>query len=281
MPEKRFKTAFIIPFYNVWGLLNITVITLLNTTKDVLIIVIDNGTKKKHRIQKQIEKILINDPRCIHIKIEKNIGFTKAVNMGIIESMKYGVDYIAIGNSDLLFSSNWINKVYSLFEKSDLNISAVSPVTNNASSIQTIPALYLKELFNEIYNYKERKVDPKIIERYARRLEHDLKGSYSIVNNHNVGIFFYCVFFKKAVIEELGLLDEKLVHYNSDCDYMRRFYNAGYKIGIALDSFVMHFGSATYKDLNRDKLLKKDMITYRKKWGDPIEKELKENKKSE
>jgi len=238
MPKRRFKTAFIIPFYNEWNFLNITLITLLNSTEDVLIIVVDDGTKKKHKLQKQTEDILKNDSRCVYIQKKKNEGFTKTVNMGIKEAMKYGTDYIAIGNSDLLFNKNWINKVYNLFEKSDLNISAVSPATNNASPVQVIPAYYLKKLFNEMYVNKEKNIDPKVIECYAKRLEHDLKGSYTIVNNYDVGIFFYCLFFKKTVIEELGLLDESMPHYNSDSDYMRRFFNANHKIGVALDSFV-------------------------------------------
>ena len=53
---------------------------------------------------------------------------------------------------------------------------------------------------------------------------------------------FWCVLIKRAVIEQIGILDERFIHYASDNEYCIRAKRKGWKIVWVKDVFLKHVG---------------------------------------
>ena len=96
-----------------------------------------------------------------------------------------------------------------------------------------------------------------------------LKNTFQSIPFHR--LVFYCVAIKRTVIEKVGLLDEVYTPGNyEDDDYCMRAIDAGFKLGIAQDCYVHHFGSITHKALGLDyqKLVTKNHKIFDAKWAD-------------
>ena len=84
-------------------------------------------------------------------------------------------------------------------------------------------------------------------------------------------LVFFCVAIKREVIDKIGLLDEIYTPGNcEDDDFCMRAIEAGFKLGIAKDCYIHHFGSVTHKamDLNYRELIAKNQKIFNDKWGD-------------
>ena len=73
---------------------------------------------------------------------------------------------------------------------------------------------------------------------------------------------FWCVLIKRQLIDEIGLLDERFIHYCSDNDYCNRAHKKGWKCvwvkGVYLEH--KHHGSglcSTWKQHDQRELRKK------------------------
>jgi GT2 family glycosyltransferase len=59
----------------------------------------------------------------------------------------------------------------------------------------------------------------------------------------------FCLMLSRAVIEDVGLLDESLFLGCDDLEYCWRLRNHGWQLRIATDCFVEHAGRASFKTL--------------------------------
>ncbi|GFP78104.1 bifunctional glycosyltransferase family 2 protein/class I SAM-dependent methyltransferase [Clostridium fungisolvens] len=188
--------------------------------------------------------------RCIDIKCifnEFNMGFPKGCNQGI--NIATG-DSVLLLNNDVIVTPRWLNNLSSALW-SDESIGAVGAVTNNCSYYQTIPTTYT--------NYDE------LIE---------FAGKYNVSDEkrweQRIKLIGFCMFIKKSVINKVGLLDERFTPGNyEDDDYSYRIIKAGYKLLLCKDTFIHHYGSASFK---KDQGKTNDLMyeNYRKfveKWG--------------
>ncbi len=80
----------------------------------------------------------------------------------------------------------------------------------------------------------------------------------------------YCMLIKKEVIDKVGLLDEIFTPGNfEDDDYSLRMRKAGYKLMLCKNSFIHHFGSASFEKISKEfsELLIKNRKKFFEKWG--------------
>lgn len=56
---------------------------------------------------------------------------------------------------------------------------------------------------------------------------------------------FYGVMIPRAVIDQVGLLDEELLNYADDADFCHRAARLGFEIGYANDGMILHFGGTS------------------------------------
>lgn len=220
--------SIIIPVYNALSMTKACVESLYRFTEghDFEVIVINNASEDGtfqwlNEKSKQLAKLNV-------VKMEKNIGFGPAVNIGL-QSAKG--KYLVILNNDTLVSPGWLFNLISALKK-DPSIGIVSPVTN--------------------YVGEGPQIDPQ-----AQNLQPTLESvaEYAQTINERSEVYyepnrlvFFCVLLRRELVDLIGYLDEGYLMGNfEDDDYCMRTRTAGYRLAIARNAFVYHHGTVTFK----------------------------------
>ena len=192
---------------------------------------------------------LQNDPRIKIILNEENVGFAAGNNIGIKNS---GGDYVVLLNNDVYVTRGWLTSLIKNLER-DPEMGMCGSVTNSIGNEARIPVdysnLYQVPLFSK---------------------EYVMKNINKIFPDPDV-LAMFCVAIKREVIDKCGLLDEgySLGMFEDD-DYSARVRTAGYRLCIAEDSFVHHFGSASFKMMDTEEfktLFDNNMKRFNDKFG--------------
>jgi len=232
------KYSIIIPVCGNEKITNECIDSIARGTSDFELIIVDNGSGWKRRGP---EKIIRN---------ETNLGFPVAVNQGIKAAVG---DVIVILNNDTLVTPDWLEHLEKHFEKFDM----VGPVTNFISGPQQIELDVAASKDNadtiarDVYSKNYQKTHP-----YHR-------------------LVFFCVAMKREVVDRVGLFDEQFSPGNfEDDDFCLRAIEAGFRLGIAQDTFIYHIGCVTFKTLKLayNELLETNRAKFQAKW--PAEKYL-------
>ena len=186
----------------------------------------------------------------------QNEGFPKGCNQGIAQAT--GSDILLL-NSDTIVTPRWLEQLRRALY-SDERVGAVSCVANNCSNWQRVDAAYASieemESFAEQYNQTDSS-------KWERRLV--LVG--------------FCLLFKRQVYEKIGGLDEIFTPGNyEDDDYCLRMWQAGFTLLLCKDTFIHHFGGASFIQAEDPALQKKKQIAcqqlaeknrgiFQRKWG--------------
>ena len=206
-----FTKACIEKLYTSHNLANFEVIVVDNASEDETISLLAEEQKRRENFS--------------YYRMPENYGFSGGVNYGLSHSKG---KFLIILNNDTLVTPGWIDHLIEAF-KSDELIGIVSPVTNYVGEGPQVDPSAMNISPTEINAYAQSIVDKGIIYESHR-------------------LVFFCVALKREVVDNLGLMDIGYVKGNfEDDDYCFRAILAGYKLAIAQNSFVYHFGSMTFK----------------------------------
>lgn len=238
------KTSIIMLTHNQLEFTKKCIESIRNYTKlNYEIIIVDNASSDetvKYLEEQNDLKIIFNS---------ENVGFAKGNNQGY--KIATG-DTILFLNNDVVVTSNWLESILNtLYDEKNTGI--VGPVTNNISGEQKIFVSYDQNSLNGLEDFAE-----------SNRLNNLGKKKKVL---RLVGFALAC---KKTVLEEIGLFDETFGIGNfEDDDLCLRALAKGYDLKIALDSFVHHFGSVTFRNIKVDykKLMQNNQAIIQKKWG--------------
>jgi GT2 family glycosyltransferase len=154
------------------------------------------------------------------IQNERNLGWLKATNIGIRNSDS---EYICLLNNDVICGVDWLRRCVDLIER-EPTVAVVNPRGNERSENAQITD----------------------INTYALELQKTQNGVYTEVDRCSG----YCMVTKRALYEELGLLDEIFNGgYFEDFDFSRRAQSVGYLCVQCDDAFVFHLGSQSFKQV--------------------------------
>ena len=221
--EKRMcqKTSIIILSCNTLELLQLCIASIHEYTKagTYEIIVVENGSEdgSAEWLKEQM------GIRCIFN--EENQGFPKGCNQGL--EIATGTELLLL-NSDTVVTKDWLKNLRRALCSSP-KVGAVSCVTNYCSNNQRIEAAYknIEEMLAFAADYN--KSDPALWEKRTK-----LVG--------------FCYLFKREVLEKIGFLDERFSPGNyEDDDFSLRILQAGYDLLLCRDTFIHHFGSASFE----------------------------------
>lgn len=188
------------------------------------IIVVNNGSVDGTGAWIESYKEERGNLKVIHMP--ENVGFGKAINIGVQHSKG---KYVVFLNNDTLVTKNWLDNIIAAFEK-DSSIGIASPVTNYVGEGKQI-------------DRRARKISVEEIDEYAL----EIQGRNDIEYEPNRLVFF-CVVLKRSVIDLIGNIDTNYDIGNfEDDDYCVRARLAGFNLAIIKNSFVYHYGSATFK----------------------------------
>lgn len=243
------KVTIVIPSYNDSKLLKRCLESINKTTNSdwVDIVISDDASPDKNHIkflksldQKNI-KVIFKD---------KNGGFSKNSNDGLKAANKNS-DVILL-NSDTEAKDYWLESLqYAAY--SDRTIGIVGPkllypngTIQYAGSHRNNGA---PEWFDHYYRFKPSSYGPANIPNYI------------------IGVTGACMYIKREVIDEIGLLDEGFPMAFEDMDYSIRAWNAGYKCYYFPKATLVHHESPT-RGTTQGAREKESLRYFWEKWGD-------------
>lgn len=191
---------------------------LLNTQREYTLILVDNGSTDG------VSEFFDSIPGAIALHAGENLGFAGGVNLGL----KHAEGHAVILNSDTIVPKGWLERLEeALLAAPDIGI--IGPMSNCVSGSQLIPGLS----FNGIDE----------INAYADTLYRSHRGRQRDVAR----LVGFCLLIRDEVIEKIGLFDESfgIGNYEDD-DYCLRTLRAGYRLCVAEDCFIFHYGSRTF-----------------------------------
>lgn len=182
--------------------------------------------------------------------LEKNRGFAGGVNQGLM--MAKG-RHIVVLNNDTLVTPGWLENMMTCLN-SNPQIGVVGPVTNYIGGDQQIEVPYREVEDMWSFAANQNRPDPE-----KHRVTDRLVG--------------FCWLFSRDLFERAGYLDEGYTVGNfEDDDWIIRVRMLGYRLAVAGDAFIHHFGSVSMKALGEqgfNTVNKGNEQFYSQKWGDP------------
>ncbi|MCL6456624.1 MAG: glycosyltransferase family 2 protein [Gorillibacterium sp.] len=240
-------TSIIIPTYNGIELLRECIGAIRTYTPEPHeIIVVDNGSVDETISFCRQEKLTF-------ISLPYNTGFPEACNRGL--RLAVG-DTLLLLNNDVIVSHNWLGNMLACLN-ADEATGAVAPYSNRVSGIQLLDSGY--ETVEEFHRIAETR--------------NSANSTLWVQTERLVGM---CFLFKRAAMNRIGLLDEQFAPglYEDD-DYCYRLRLAEYKLMLAGDVIVHHYGSMSFKKTDpaiMEELIRTNQDKFRNKWGiDPRE----------
>ena len=199
------------------------------TTLSYEVIVIDNGSKDGSR-----EMIQRHFPDFSLLENEKNEGFSRATNQGL--QVAQG-NYLLCINNDTTLSPNSLKQLVSFMETHPEAGVSGGKIFNPDGSIQP-SARAFPRLENALFNRSSflSQLFPK--NRFSRRYllsdwNHETVREVDWIS----GSFFLI---RRALLEKIGLFDERFFLYCEDVDYCLRAKEAGYHVFYVPEARMIH-----------------------------------------
>jgi len=148
----------------------------------------------------------------------KNLGFARAVNIGIKNSEG---NYLMLINPDAYLLDNIISQLLQYMEE-NTDIGILGPrLIDNEGRIQDSFRDFItpNRFFWRVMKRLLQKKDREILE----------KKDYNSVQTTD-WISGACMVVRKKAVEQVGLMDERYFLYIEDMDWCRRFWDKGFKI---------------------------------------------------
>jgi GT2 family glycosyltransferase/2-polyprenyl-3-methyl-5-hydroxy-6-metoxy-1,4-benzoquinol methylase len=221
----------------------------LRTDEPYELIFVDNGSSD--RTVEYLRSVSLSVagtlrvPSARLIENTDNRGFPAAVNQALKISRG---EYVVLLNNDTVVTTGWLRRMQEVLD-SDPRIGLVGPCSNYVSGPQCVSVAYQDMVSLDGFAWDWGKRHCGVIEETDR-----LVG--------------FCLAIKRAVIDQIGLLDEQFgVGCFEDDDLCLRALRAGWRTVIARAAFVHHYGNRTFQgsgidlgavlNVNRQKFLDK------------------------
>jgi GT2 family glycosyltransferase len=195
------------------------------------IIVVDNGSQDG-----TAEMARRDYPSVVLIENQGNLGFSKPVNQAI--RISQGA-YILLVNPDTLLRENTFGKLHH-FMQSQPGVGIVGPKVLNPDGTLQRPCRRSEARPWDVFTYFLGLADRYT---YDKRFSGYFMGYMDEDSIHEVhGVSGSCMMVRRAVINQIGLFDEKFFAYQEDADYCLRARAAGWKVFYYPEAKITHYG---------------------------------------
>ncbi len=180
---------------------------------------------------------------------EHNAGFAQGCNQG---SERAQGRFLVFLNNDTIVTEGWLEGLIAWSLHEWPKTALVGPVTNYSREPQQINASYTNIEEMHVFAAHRRKE----FQRKAQRVDR-LSG--------------FCLLTRSEVLRQLGGFDENYgVGFFEDDDLSVRALESGGQLLLALNVFVHHHGSQTFKGLglDTDRQLARNFEIFQRKWGE-------------
>ena len=215
-----------------------------HTAPPYRLILVDNGSTDG------AGELFDDTPAAEVIHAGANLGFAGGVNLGLERAS----GHVVLLNSDTILSPGWLERLTRALE-SERDVGLAGPVSNCAAGPQQIDTPPLEN-------------EPAIHAFAAARA-----GMCAGTVREVTRLIGFCLMIREEAWRKAGRFDERFAIGNfEDDDYCTRVRRAGYRLVVAEDCFVFHFGGRTFEGMGLtgaayDALLEQNRRRYEEKWA--------------
>jgi len=253
--------------------------SLEKTTLPVFLYIVENSSRTSPGIKVWLERLQARDNFfCKYIRTPRNLGYGKAHNLTLKESLRHHYPYHLVLNPDIYFEEGVLEELYSFMEKHP-EVGLVMPkVVNPEGELQ-----YLCRLLPSPLNLIARRfLSFSPFKDFVKNLnqEYELRfANYDQIMEvpYLSGCF---MFLRTKVLKKVGLFDERFFMYLEDVDLCRRLFRYSKNVFYPY-VHVYHVGQRS--SYNNWRLLIYHVISairYFNKWGWIYDRERKEINRS-
>ena len=215
------------------------------------VFVVDNASSDN-----TIDMIKVNFPQVKIINNINNLGFSAANNQGIEQSQG---KYILLLNPDTKIIDQALKRAVDFADKNHrigvLGCKHLNPNLTIQPSVRRLPKLLpIILVFTKL-----AKILPGL-PSLRRYLAKDFDYKITQPAPQVAGSFFLI---RRALIEEIGVLDEKFFIWFEEVDYCKRTTQAGWKVWYKADAEIIHYGGQSFKQRFT---LKKQLLFFKSAW---------------
>jgi len=206
-----------------------------STYPHLRVVVVDNGSTDD-----SVERLapLLDDARSEFIRSERNLGFTGGVNLGLQRALERGADAVLLLNNDATVEPECVSTLLVALEaRPDVGLAGPRIVWRDRPDHIWSAGMSVAWLGATVHAHRDEPLDPA--------------GShgrlYAICPVQGLSACVLLV--RRAVLEGIGLLDDRYFAYYEDFDLCLRARRAGYRSLYVGTAHAAHAGSAS---ANRD-----------------------------
>ncbi len=179
------------------------------------------------------------------IRNAQNKGFASAINQGLTTAQG---SMIVLLNNDTVLTPHWLEGLVTCAQH---GAGLVGPTSNYVPAPQ-----YVRPGYDQLTG----------LVPFAEQHWQRYRGQALPVER----LSGFCLLIRREVLARIGLLDERFgVGFFEDDDLCFRAKDAGFRLAVALDVYIHHFGSKTFAGLGlpTETLLQNNFKQFQSKWG--------------
>ena len=219
---------------------------------DELIIVDDSSENKTRKICQEFSA----DSRVRLFRNQNNQGYSKSANFAFSLAAH---KHVVLLNSDTIVSVGWLDKLQKHLQN-DPNLAAVGPVSNNAQA-QSIPHHISGDdpEDDQVTSF----VKPQLLNEFLHIWSQGTELLWAESLNG------FCMMFNSQSVTAIGLFDTDAFPrgYGEELDWCIRAIDAGYSLGVALDTYVYHAKGKSFSSTERSILKEQSKEILNRKYG--------------
>lgn len=214
------------------------------------LVLVDNGSTDE--TPRYLDEIALRPgpDRVVVLRNETNRGFAAGCNQALAAARGR---YLVLLNNDTVLTAGWLERLVAWALEDWPRVGLVGPVTNYAPPPQLVEPGYGEDLAG--------------LDDFAAQRRRQFAGKALRVER----LTGFCLLVRREVLAKVGALDERFgVGFFEDDDLCLRAREAGFELRVALDAYIHHFGSRTFRALGIDtaRALEENLQRFRAKWGD-------------
>ncbi|MDR7435657.1 MAG: glycosyltransferase [Armatimonadota bacterium] len=221
---------------------------LANTPDPFELIIVDDASDDLIRMY--LETLASTSERVRVIRSDVHLGFPGACNLGIEASRGEAILFL---NNDTVVTEGWLWRLHRCLA-SEPDVGIAGAVSNYAPGPQFVE------------NCTYRTIEE--LTEFARKRAAEYCGMYMDVQ----WVTGMCMLVRREVVDRIGGFDPAFSPGNfEDDDFCLRARLAGFRVKVALDTFIHHEGSRTFKEEEIDykSLIGRNFHLFLHKWGLP------------
>lgn len=213
------QLSIIIPYHSNNRLLNVCTSTLVETIpSDVEIILVKNNSDNKEISNETMPE------RIRNIFVNKNLGYSKAVNLGVANCSG---DMLIIIDADTFYTSDWLSPLLSFHINENFDgLSSCKLLSPSSGRVIDFGMALTK--FNNAHPFKGRPANHPLVAK-TRRVQMACSA---------------CMMISRRLFEDIGGMDEDLHNFYQDTDLCLRLKEGGHPTWVVAESLVFHQGDS-------------------------------------